>query len=85
MLMYRVMPHGKGTAKWLHGVLQAVGFVLTVLGCHAVVVRRNLNDPPKPHLYNIHGWFGILAVFLFACQVRSTSTHSNSFLIFFVS
>jgi len=69
MLLFRIMERRAWT-KWLHAVLQALGFILTVLGCHVVVVRRDLNNPPKAHLYNIHGWFGILAVFLFACQVR---------------
>jgi len=68
MLVFRVMERRSWT-KWLHAALQTLGFILTVLGTHAVFVRRDLNNPPKAHLYNIHGWFGILAVFLFACQL----------------
>ncbi|EPY89640.1 cytochrome b ascorbate-dependent protein 3 [Camelus ferus] len=49
-----------------HAAMHLMAFILTVLGLFAVF---NFHNHSKiPHLYSLHSWLGITAVFLFACQ-----------------
>ena len=35
---------------------------------------HNYATPPKPNMYTLHSWVGLLAALLFGCQVRPHRT-----------
>lgn len=68
-LVYRLPPSWVGPRlpwKVLHAALHLLAFVLTVLGLVAVFSFHSHGH--IAHLYSLHSWLGISAVFLFACQ-----------------
>uniref|UniRef100_UPI00358EADC4 plasma membrane ascorbate-dependent reductase CYBRD1-like isoform X1 n=1 Tax=Myxine glutinosa TaxID=7769 RepID=UPI00358EADC4 len=69
LLSYRfpcahVMP--KFRWKVLHAGLQAIAFLLTVVGLVAVFDFHNAQK--IPNMYSLHSWFGLAAVLLFTLQ-----------------
>eukprot|EP00092_Neocalanus_flemingeri_P023023 GFUD01024957.1.p1 GENE.GFUD01024957.1~~GFUD01024957.1.p1 ORF type:complete len:238 (-),score=46.38 GFUD01024957.1:260-973(-) len=71
-LIYRVIPpknesHKLGL-KIGHAVLMMVAFIVMVIGLQAAFDSHNLSDPPKPNLYTLHSWVGIIAAMLFGAQ-----------------
>lgn len=71
-LVYRVFPsHDDGhklKMKMVHAISMMVAFILTVIGLQAAFNSHNLSVPPKPNMYTLHSWIGLLSVILFAGQ-----------------
>merc|ERR1711874_371146 len=77
-LIYRVIPAKndghKLKLKIGHALTMMAAFVLMVIGLQAAFDSHNLardkeNKPaPKPNMYTLHSWVGILAATLFGCQ-----------------
>merc|ERR1712062_344965 len=77
-LIYRVIP-AKNDGRKLklkigHALTMMAAFALMVIGLQAAFDSHNLardkeNKPaPKPNMYTLHSWVGILAATLFGCQ-----------------
>merc|ERR1712180_79463 len=77
-LIYRVIPPRSDSHKLRlkigHALTMMAAFVLMVIGLQAAFDSHNLardkeNKPaPKPNMYTLHSWVGILAATLFGCQ-----------------
>jgi len=77
-LIYRVIPPRSESHKLRlkigHALTMILAFVLMVIGLQAAFDSHNLardkeNQPaPKPNMYTLHSWVGILAATLFGCQ-----------------
>merc|ERR1711997_1130569 len=71
-LIYRIIPARNDSHKLKlkigHAVTMMVAFVLMVIGLQAAFDSHNLASPPKPNMYTLHSWVGILAASLFGCQ-----------------
>merc|ERR1711992_111245 len=71
-LIYRVIPprneSHKLKLKLGHAGIMMVAFILMVIGLQAAFDSHNLAVPPKPNMYTLHSWVGLLAAILFGCQ-----------------
>merc|ERR1711990_400940 len=77
-LIYRVIParneSHKLKLKLGHAGIMMVAFILMVIGLQAAFDSHNYaldkdNKPaPKPNMYTLHSWVGLLAAVLFGCQ-----------------
>merc|ERR1712086_398526 len=71
-LVYRVMPARSDghelKLKICHALVMMIVFVLMVIGLKAAFDSHNLSVPPKPNMYTLHSWVGLLAALLFGCQ-----------------
>merc|ERR1712241_1288985 len=71
-LIYRVIPprneSHKLKLKLGHAGIIMVAFILMVIGLQAAFDSHNLAVPPKPDMYTLHSWVGLLAAILFGCQ-----------------
>merc|ERR1711997_823440 len=71
-LIYRVIPprneSHKLKLKLGHAGTMLLAFSLMVIGLKAAFDSHNFANPPKPNLYTLHSWVGLLAAILFACQ-----------------
>merc|ERR1712193_246699 len=71
-LIYRVIPPRndahKLKLKLAHAGIMIVAFVLMVIGLQAAFDSHNKANPPKPNMYTLHSWIGLLAALLFGCQ-----------------
>merc|ERR1712228_845374 len=71
-LIYRIIPPKseghKLKLKIGHAIIMIVAFALMVIGLQAAFDSHNLADPPKPNMYTLHSWVGILAASLFGFQ-----------------
>merc|ERR1712045_457495 len=71
-LIYRVIPPRNESHKLKlkigHAGTMLVAFILMVIGLQAAFDSHNLADPPKPNMYTLHSWVGLLAAILFGCQ-----------------
>merc|ERR1711920_1056593 len=71
-LIYRIIPPKseghKLKLKIAHAIIMIVAFALMVIGLQAAFVSHNKPDPPKPNMYTLHSWVGLLAALLFGCQ-----------------
>merc|ERR1711990_556363 len=71
-LIYRVIPprneSHKLKLKLGHAGTMLLAFILMVIGLQAAFDSHNLAQPPKPNMYTLHSWVGLLAAVLFGCQ-----------------
>jgi len=71
-LIYRVIPPRndahKLKLKLAHAGIMIVAFALMVIGLQAAFDSHNKANPPKPNMYTLHSWIGLLAALLFGCQ-----------------
>merc|ERR1712168_893871 len=77
-LIYRVIPPRSESHKLRlkigHALTMILAFVLMVIGLQAAFDSHNLARnkenqlAPKPNMYTLHSWVGILAATLFGCQ-----------------
>merc|ERR1712203_34607 len=71
-LIYRIIPPKseghKLKLKIAHAGIMIVAFALMVIGLQAAFDSHNKADPPKPNMYTLHSWVGLLAALLFGCQ-----------------
>merc|ERR1712241_1104510 len=72
-LIYRVIPprneSHKLKLKLGHAGAMLLAFILMVIGLQAAFDSHNLAKPsPKPNMYTLHSWIGLLAAILFGCQ-----------------
>jgi len=71
-LIYRIIPPRseahKMRLKMAHAGAMMVTFILMVVGLQAAFDSHNLAVPPKPNMYTLHSWVGLLAALLFGCQ-----------------
>merc|ERR1712154_533864 len=71
-LIYRVIPprneSHKLKLKLGHAGTMLLAFILMVIGLQAAFDSHNFANPPKPNLYTLHSWVGLLAAILFGCQ-----------------
>merc|ERR1712154_75059 len=71
-LIYRVIPprneSHKLKLKLGHAGIMLLAFILMVIGLQAAFDSHNLAQPPKPNMYTLHSWVGLLAALLFGCQ-----------------
>jgi len=71
-LIYRVIPpkndsHKLGL-KIGHAIVMMVVFIMMVVGLQAAFDSHNLATPPKPNMYTLHSWVGLIAALLFGIQ-----------------
>merc|ERR1712154_1552 len=71
-LIYRVIPpkndsHKLGL-KIGHAMVMMVVFVVMVIGLQAAFDSHNYAKPPKPNMYTLHSWIGLIAALLFGIQ-----------------
>lgn len=86
ILLYRAGRHyRKKSLKLSHAIINFSAFVFAVIGLKAVFDFHNYSDPPKPNLYTLHSWIGLLAVILFGLQVQvvTVSTKKLGSLVLF--
>merc|ERR1712187_354379 len=57
-----------GKLKIAHAGIMIVAFALMVIGLQAAFDSHNKANPPKPNMYTLHSWVGLLAALLFGCQ-----------------
>merc|ERR1711997_652869 len=71
-LIHRVIPprneSHKLKLKLGHAGTMLLAFILMVIGLQAAFDSHNLAQPPKPNMYTLHSWVGLLAALLFGCQ-----------------
>jgi len=71
-LIYRVIPPRndahKLKLKLAHAGIMIIAFALMVIGLQAAFDSHNKANPPKPNMYTLHSWIGLLAALLFGCQ-----------------
>merc|ERR1711941_79063 len=71
-LIYRVIPprneSHKLKLKLGHAGTMLLAFILMVIGLQAAFDSHNYASPPKPNMYTLHSWVGLLAALLFGCQ-----------------
>jgi len=71
-LIYRLIParndDHKLKLKIGHAVTMMAAFILMVIGLQAAFDSHNLAVPPKPNMYTLHSWVGIIAASLFGFQ-----------------
>jgi len=71
-LIYRLIPPRSDAHKLKlkigHAAVMMVAFCLMVIGLQAAFDSHNLATPPKPNMYTLHSWVGLLAALLFGCQ-----------------
>lgn len=71
-LIYRVIPPKNESHKLVlkigHAVVMMVAFILTVIGLQAAFDSHNYSTPPKPNMYTLHSWVGLIAAMLFGVQ-----------------
>jgi len=71
-LVYRVMParndSHKLKLKICHALVMMIVFVLMVIGLKAAFDSHNYSTPPKPNMYTLHSWVGLMAALLFGIQ-----------------
>jgi len=71
-LIYRVIPPRNESHKLKlkigHAGTMLLAFSLMVIGLKAAFDSHNFASPPKPNLYTLHSWVGLLAAILFGCQ-----------------
>merc|ERR1711997_535993 len=71
-LIYRVIPprneSHKLKLKLGHAGTMLLAFILMVIGLKAAFDSHNFANPPKPNMYTLHSWVGLLAAILFGCQ-----------------
>lgn len=70
IIIYRVFAkYPKGIVKAMHGVIQAIALLFTVVGLKAVLDSHNLPAKPIPNFYSMHSWLGLLTIGLFILQL----------------
>merc|ERR1712086_180918 len=71
-LVYRVMPARSDghelKLKICHALVMMIVFVLMVIGLKAAFDSHNYSTPPKPNMYTLHSWVGLMAALLFGIQ-----------------
>merc|ERR1712228_907137 len=71
-LIYRIIPPKseghKLKLKIAHAIIMIVAFALMVIGLQAAFDSHNKPDPPKPNMYTLHSWVGLLVALLFGIQ-----------------
>ncbi|EFA05356.2 transmembrane ascorbate-dependent reductase CYB561 [Tribolium castaneum] len=69
ILIYRTGRNAtKKRLKVTHALLHLSAFILAVIGLKAAFDSHNYAKPPKPNLYTLHSWFGLVAVIIFTGQ-----------------
>merc|ERR1711971_656386 len=67
-LIYRIIPPKneghKLKLKLAHAGIMIVAFALMVIGLQAAFDSHNKPTPPKPNMYTLHSWVGLLAPLL---------------------
>merc|ERR1711971_764946 len=67
-LIYRIIPPKneghKLRLKLAHAGIMIVAFALMVIGLQAAFDSHNKPNPPKPNMYTLHSWVGLLASLL---------------------
>jgi len=71
-LIYRMFPprnesHKLGL-KIGHAIIMMIAFILMVIGLQAAFDSHNFAKPPKPNMYTLHSWIGLMAALLFGVQ-----------------
>merc|ERR1719283_728473 len=71
-LVYRVIPpkndsHKLGL-KIAHAFIMILAFIIMVIGLQAAFDSHNYATPPKPNMYTLHSWVGLVAALLFGIQ-----------------
>merc|ERR1719429_405141 len=51
-----------------HAIIMMVTFVIMVIGLQAAFDSHNYATEPKPNMYTLHSWVGLLAALLFSVQ-----------------
>jgi len=71
-LIYRVIPPRDDNHKLLlkcgHAAIMMITFVVMVIGLQAAFDSHNYANPPKPNMYTLHSWIGLMAALLFGFQ-----------------
>ncbi|XP_064455259.1 transmembrane ascorbate-dependent reductase CYB561-like [Ornithodoros turicata] len=68
-LIYRVLRYERlSRLKCLHGALQGLALVFSVVAVKTAFDSHNLAPTPIPNLYSLHSWLGLGTVVLFVLQ-----------------
>jgi len=71
-LIYRVIPPRSDQHKLVlkigHATIMMMAVVVMVIGLQAAFDSHNYASPPKPNMYTLHSWIGLVAAILFGCQ-----------------